>query len=53
MDVPEFVFQHFSLSYSKSIFDKNMEYLTFIRIREEQGTMNLFKNFLSMANKKF
>jgi len=50
MDISEFVFQHFSLSNYKSVFDKNMEYLTFICICKEQGTINLFKYFLSMAN---
>jgi len=40
----------FSLSVPRSVFDKNMEYLTFICIREDQGLMNLFKSFLSMIS---
>jgi len=34
MVVSEFIFQYFFLSDFRSVFDKNMEYPTFIRIRE-------------------
>lgn len=49
MDVSEFVFQLLSLFDSRSVFDKYIEYLTFIYIRKTEGTKNLFKCFLSMT----
>ena len=50
MNVFEFVFLVlFSLFESRFVFGKNMEYLTFIHIREEKGIMNLFKSFLSVV----
>jgi hypothetical protein len=39
-----------SLSGSRSVFDKNMEYLIFICIHKEQGIVNLFKSFLYMTS---
>jgi hypothetical protein len=52
MDVSKFIFQYFSLSGCRSVLNKNMEHLTFICIREEQGIMNLFKSFLSITSDK-
>jgi hypothetical protein len=52
MDVSKFIFQYFFLSGCRSVLNKNMEYLTFIHIREEQGIMNLFKSFLSITSDK-
>jgi hypothetical protein len=44
------IFSVDTLSDFRFVFDKNIEYLTFICIREEQGTINLFKSFLSMTS---
>ena len=45
MDVFKFIFEYFSLSDSRSIFNKNMEYVPFIYIRKEQGTMKPIEMF--------